>query len=299
MTAIQALVLVVNLVLLALLAAERIDKTIFYRFIGVVVGGGLLALKLGIIRNQHAFVTLVVGIGLLDLLLVSIFQIALAVRRRKPKPKTNILDRLRSTYSPTERRRLPDADQPELADVTRELEKHGFHACGDFEEVDDQGTHGPMRAFFDEARTTAAFAHLREDSRKNIQPVALNFLTELTDDRWVLTDPTPSKRSFASLDRPKNVHRKSTASGWSPSTAAKAHATHVAEVTAAQGGSAVVIENSFDAWSDRRNAYWKQVCAYRKKIGWLTEAESMHMFGNDLAYHEVVRLLSKRQNAAE
>ncbi|MEO7111966.1 MAG: hypothetical protein ABI183_16095 [Polyangiaceae bacterium] len=291
MIAIEAFVVVVNLVLLALVGAERLDKTIFYRFVGVVVVAGLGALKLGILHDQRAFVTLVAGVGILDLALVAIFHITIAVRRRQPRAKGNILTRLQNTYSPVERRLLPEWDRPELADVTRELEKQGFHACGDFEEVERDATHGPMRAFLSDDCNTAAFAFLREDSRKNIQPTAVSFLTELSDSRWVLTDPMPSRRSFATLDRPPNVHRSLSASGWSPTTAAKAHATHVAKCIAAQGGAALVIENTFAAWCSRRDAYWAEVCAHRKKIGFITETESMTMFGNDRAHREVVRLL--------
>jgi hypothetical protein len=153
-----------------------------------------------------------------------------------------------------------------------------------------------MRAFLSEDRTTAAFAFLREDSRKNIQPTAVSFLTELSGDRWVLTDPTPSRRSFATLNRPPNVHRSLTGSGWSATTAAKSHAAHVAKCVAEQGGAAVAIENTFAAWCDRRDAYWVEVCAHRKELGFITEAESLTMFGNDNAYREVVRLLGDRKS---
>ncbi len=297
MTALEILIIAVNYAVLALTLAERIEKITFQRFIALGFIAAMLALKLKLV-DHHWFALVVIGLAGSDVAILLIADV-IAARRGRRRPTGNILTRLQATYSLGERRRLPDWDRPEFSEVTRELEKQGFHACGDFDEIDSRGTHGPMRAFFDEARTTAAFAHLREDSRKNIQPVAIHFLTELSGHRWVLTDPTPSKRSFASLDRPANVHRLSTSSGWSPSTAAKAHATHVAEVIAAQGGTALVIEDSFDAWCDRRDAYWSEVCAHRKKIGWITEAESMHMFGNDLAYHEVVRLLSKRQSSAE
>jgi hypothetical protein len=290
-TALEALVVALNFILLALVGAERIDKTIFYRFVGVVILCGLAALKLGILHDPLVLGRLVAGLGVLDLAAVAIFHLVLAVRRRKPRAKGNILTRLQHTYAPTKRRLLPKSDRPELAEVTRELEKQGFHACGDFEEVDREGTHGPMRAFIGDDCTTAAFAFLREDSRKNIQATAVSFLTELSDHRWVVTDPTPSRRSFATLGRPPNVHRASTASGWSPTTAAKSHAAHVAE----QSGTAVPIENTFAAWCARRDAYWAEVCAYRKKIGWMTEAESMTMFGNDGAYREVVRLLGSKR----
>jgi hypothetical protein len=294
-TALEVLVIVVNFVLLALVAAERIDKVIFYRFVGVVILCGLAALKLGILHDPMVLGRLVAGLGVLDLAAVALFHLALAMRRRKPRAKGNILTRLKNTYSPIERRLLPDWDRPELADVTRELEKQGFHACRDFEEVERDATHGPMRAFLNEDRTTAAFAFLREDSRKNIQPTAVSFLTELSGDRWVLTDPTPSRRSFATLNRPPNVHRSFTASGWSPTTAAKAHAEHVSKCIAEQGGTVRAIENTFAAWCDRRDAYWAEVCAYRKKLGFITEAESMTMFGNDNAYREVARLLGSKR----
>ena len=297
MTALEGLVVAVNFILLALVAAEQIDKVIFYRFGGIVILCGLAALKLGILHDPLVLGRLVAGRGVLDLAAVATFHIAVAVRRRKPRAKGNILTRLQQTYSPTKRRLLPNADRPELAEVTRELEKQGFHACGDFEEVEHDETHGPMRAFLSDDCTTAAFAFLREDSRKNIQPTAVSFLTELSDGRWVVTDPTPSKRSFATLGRPPNVHRASTASGWSATTAAKSHAAHVAECIAAQDGAAVPIENTFAGWCDRRAAYWAEVCAYRKKIGWMTEAESMSMFGSDYAYLEVVRLLADRKSA--
>lgn len=299
MTALEALVVVANFVLLALLGAERIDKYIFYRFVGVVIFCGLAAVKLGILHDSMLLGRLVAGLGVADLAAIAIFHIVLAVRRRQPRTKGNILTRLRETYSPIERRVLPDWDRPELADVTRELEKQGFHACGDFEEIEGDKARGPMRAFFDANRTTAAFAFLREDSRKNIQPTAVSFLTQLSDNRWALTDPTPSRRSFATLARPANVQRSLTTSGWSATTAAKAHAAHVAKCIAEQGGHAMEIENTFAAWCDRRDAYWTEVCAYREKLGFITEAESMTMFGNDNAYREVVRLLGDRKSAAK
>jgi hypothetical protein len=290
-TALEVLVALANFVVLALIAAGRLDKIIFYRFVAVVVVAGLGALKLGILHDPLVLGRLVAIVGVLDLGAVATYEIVLAMRRRKPRAKGNILTRVQGMYSPVERRLLPDWDRPELADVTRELEKQGFHACGDFEEVERDATHGPMRAFLNDDRTTAAFAFLREDSRKNIQPTAVSFLTELSDHRWVLTDPTPSRRSFATLDRPPNVQRSLTASGWSPTTAAKNHAARVAECVA-EGAVAVTIENKFAAWCNRRDAYWEEVCAYRKRIGFITEAESMTMFGNDRAYHEVVRLLA-------
>ncbi len=291
MIAFEALVVVVNVVLLGLVGAGRLDKTIFYRFVMLTIIGGLGASKVGLLHDHRAFATMVIGIGLLDLLLVSIFYIVLALRRREPRAKGNILSRLRETYSPTVRRILPDWDRPELAEVTNDLEKQGFHACADFEEVAEGETHGPMRAFLNGDRTTAAFAFLRQDSRKNIQPTAVNFVTQLSGNRWVVTSPTPSKRSFAVLPRPANVHRVHTPTGWSATTAAKTHATHVAERIAEEGGNAVAIENTFSAWCDHRNAYWAEVCAFRKSVGWLTKAESIEMFGNVDAHREVVRLL--------
>ena len=175
-------------------------------------------------------------------------------------------------YSEEKKQTLPPANRPEFLPITRTLEKIGYRAAGDYESVAAGETYGPIRAFIGMDGKVTAVAYLRHGNIAKRSPVATTFYTELSDGRWLVSEPSLGT-NVALLTRPDNVERSLFSPVSPPAKLAADHERRVQETLAQNPNVHGVVVHDLGQTLMQTSRFWAVVCAYRKSIGWITEAE--------------------------